>query len=300
MYVDRLTFQILRAVWALEPRLAISFHDFASRLINRQFSLDQVEKPALSAFAFSANGDKIRLYEYDEDGRRLSAFDKAPAGSVAVIPLKGEMLKDDTLCSHGSETIGEMIREAAAHKNITGILVEGDTGGGSVDSIAPLLDARNFARKMEKPVVGRGDLIASAGYYFFSTLDYIMAANDISSMWGSIGVMVSFADVQPYWEKQGVKFHTVYAPESDHKNQAFELALKGDYELIKKEMLSPLARKFQAAVRENRSGKIDITQKGILNGKMFYAADALKYGLADGIGTFEDSINKVNELAKRK
>jgi protease-4 len=298
MLVDKLTFQILRATWALEPRLAISFTDFVGKLITGQLNSVQ-EKAPLKAFAFSENGDKQMLYQDDENENQQpqSQYDKVPAGSIAVIPLRGEMFKEDTWCSYGTETIAETICQAASSKNIKSILIDGDSGGGSVDSIAPLLDARNFVRKMGKKIIGRGDLIASAALYFFESLDLVIAANDISSSFGSVGVMVTFEDVRPYYEKMGVKFHWIKATESDYKNLPFELALKGDYDLIKTEMLSPLARKFQSDVRLFRAGKIDIKQKGILNGKMYFANDAVKYGFADEIGDFEYAIKRANELA---
>jgi ClpP class serine protease len=53
-------------------------------------------------------------------------------------------------------------------------------------------------------------------------------------------------------------------------------------------------------VRENRAGKIDIKQKGILNGKMFYADDAVRFGLADGIGNFNYALERATQLAKSK
>lgn len=299
MRVDKLTLQIFRATWALEPRLALSFSDFVGNLVTGNL-IDVEEKPALQAMALTPEGQMLKLYGRSEEGKPESYFDNIPKGSTAIIPLRGEMLKEDTWCSYGTETLARVIMESAAHKNIASILVDGDSGGGAVDAIGPLLDARKFVKSQGKPIIGRGDLIASAAYYFFSSLDLIIAANDISSTFGSIGVMVSFADVQPYYEKQGVKFHTIYAPESDYKNLPFELALKGKYDLIKKEMLSPLARKFQNDVRNNRQGKIDITVKGILNGRMFYAADAVKYGLADEIGDFEHAIRRAKELADNR
>jgi protease IV len=299
MRVNKLTLQILRATWAIEPRLALSFSDYVAQLLTGNL-LEVEEKPALKVFAIGTDNVGIPLIARSSESKEGNYWDSVPKGSTAVIPLRGEMLKEDTWCSYGTETIAQVIMEAAAHKNVNSILVDGDSGGGSIDSIAPLLDARNFAKSQGKPIIGRGDLVASAAYYFFSSLDLIIAANNISSSFGSIGVMVSFADVQPYYEKQGVKFHTIYAPESEYKNQPFELALKGKYDLIKKEMLSPIARKFQSDVRTNRNGKINLTVKGILNGRMFYANDAVKYGLADEIGDFEHAIRRAKELADNR
>jgi protease-4 len=159
-------------------------------------------------------------------------------------------------------------------------------------------DAIRNAQK-SKPVVAFSDLAASAAYWTASSADLIIASNDISSEFGSIGVMMSFMDIRPMWEKEGVKFHKIYAPESNYKNLPFEKALEGDYDLIKSEELSPLAKRFQKAVRQNRKGKVDITQKGILNGKMYYARDAVKVGLADEIGNREYAIRRAVELASK-
>ncbi len=88
-----------------------------------------------------------------------------------------------------------------------------------------------------------------------SACSLIIAINDISAELGSIGVMLSFMDIRPMWEKEGVKFHAVYAPESNYKNLPFEKALQGKYDLIKKEELSPLAKRFQQAVRKKPQWK---------------------------------------------
>lgn len=222
-------------------------------------------------------------------------YNKAPKGSTAIIPIKGAMSKYDTPCAYGAESIGKFILHAASHKNIEAIILDIDSGGGAVNAVAPLIDAIESA-KAKKPVLAYCDTAASAAYWIAVSCDKIILSNDISAQVGSIGVMVSFSDMRGYWEAQGVKFHTIYAPESTHKNQAFELALKGDYDLIKTELLSPMAKQFQAAVKKNRPG-IDLKQEGIIAGRMFFARDAFKYGMVDGIGTIEQALNIAATLA---
>ena len=67
-------------------------------------------------------------------------FDDAPKGSTAIIPVHGTMLKYGTMCSYGTTEIAEVVREAADSKNISSIVLDMDSGGGSVDAIAPMLD----------------------------------------------------------------------------------------------------------------------------------------------------------------
>lgn len=298
MQVSRLLMQITRSTWMIHPRLALEMGPIISQLMAGNLTFDG-EKEPIAVEAFTPNGERVPLYAMDENGKVNSMYDNAPKGSIAIVPLKGVMLKEDTMCDYGTESIARVVREAAAHPNISAIIFDADSGGGAVDSIAPMLDAINEAKK-QVPVLGLADLSASANYYILSATDLVIASNDISAEFGSIGVMVSWADVQPYYEKMGVKFHTVYAPESGHKNLPFENALKGDYELLKSEVLSPLARKFQADVRKFRAGKIDITQKGILNGKMYFAKDAMKNGLIDEIGNMDYAIKRASEMAKHK
>ena len=222
-------------------------------------------------------------------------FSKAPEGSVAVIALKGDMLKEGTMCSYGTEEIAAVIREAAASRKIIGVRLDIDSGGGAVDAIAPLLDAISFCREQGKPVVASCDLCASAAYYVACHCDEIVADNAISAEFGSIGVMIQFPDYAKYYEQKGIKVHTIYSDLSSYKNAPFEAALKGDYKSIKEETLNPLARQFQEAVRQHRKN-LDQKIDGILNGRMFFASDALKAGLIDLVGTTDTATGEVRRL----
>jgi len=288
---------IFRSTWMIKPEIALSYGHFVHSMITGSNGFE-IEREPMGIYAISPTGLKIQIEDIPQEGQQ-SIFDNAPEGSVAFIPIKGVMMKEDGYSHYGTESIGSVLMEAGRHKNIKSIVLEIDSGGGSVDSVAPMADSIRRAQE-SKPVVAWADLAASAAYWAASEANLIIASNDISSEFGSIGVMMSFIDARPVWEKEGYKFHKIYAPESDHKNLAFEKALLGDYEMIKTEELSPLARKFQMAVRENRKGKVDITQKGILNGKMYYARDAVKVGLADEIGNREYAIKRAVELASKQ
>jgi protease-4 len=288
---------IFRSTWLIKPEIALSYGHFVYSMITGSDGFE-VEREPMGIYAVTPSGLKIQINDIPLEGQQ-SIFDNAPEGSVAVIPVKGVMMKEDGMSHYGTESIGSVVMEAGRHKNIKSILLELDSGGGSVDSVAPILDAIRNAQE-SKPVVAWADLAASAAYWTASAANKIIASNDISSEFGSIGVMMSFADVRPMWEKEGVKFHKIYAPESNYKNLPFEKALLGDYEMIRNEELSPLAKRFQKAVRENRKGKVDITQKGILNGKMYFARDAIKVGLADEIGNREYAIKRAVEMAKKQ
>lgn len=224
-------------------------------------------------------------------------FDDAPKGSTAIIPVHGTMLKYGTMCSYGTTEIAEVVREAADSKNISSIVLDMDSGGGSVDAIAPMLDVVRYAQGKQKAVVAYCDLCASAAYYVACACNEIIAGNEVSAELGSIGVMMSFMDYAKYYENLGVKQHTIYSNLSDYKNLPFEAAKRGDYKAIRDEELDPLARDFQEAVKQGRGARLQLETEGLLRGRMFYAKEAVRVGLADRIGTLEQATARSRELS---
>lgn len=269
----------------LDKYLERDLHDFSPKILSAGEPLKVLYRSA----------DMVQVPEaLASDGQVGNGGNK---NKVAIIPLHGTMIKYGTMCAYGADEIAEAIDEAAADRKVMGIVLDIDSGGGAVDAVAPLVDAIRRTKAMGKPVVACCDLCASAAYWTACECNEIMAANSISSEFGSIGVMMQFPDYAKYYEKEGIKVHTIYSNLSTYKNAPFEAAKKGEYESIKAEELDPLARKFQANVRAKRAGKLDENVEGILSGKVFYAEEALKNGLIDSIGTLDRAVNRVREIA---
>lgn len=215
---------------------------------------------------------------------------------AAIVPMHGNMLKEGTMCSYGTEDVAQVLRQAADDESVGGIVLDIDSGGGAVDAIAPMVDAIMYAQKKQKCVVASCDLCASAAYWVATACDEIIANNTISSEFGSIGVMMSFPDYAKYYENAGIKVHTIYSDLSTYKNAPFEAAKEGKYELIKSEGLNPVAKKFQDVVKSSRKN-LDTSVEGIIQGRVFYAEDAKKYGLIDSIGNRAFAIERCMALS---
>lgn len=291
-------------MWAIHPSYALSQGATVQQIINRDWSALEVNTG--QDIPLTRNSLPVSAISHGQVHADVDSFDKAPKGSTAVIPLKGTMLKYGTLCTYGTEEIAYQMALAGSHRNISSIILDIDSGGGSVDAVAPIVQAINKVKnEYNKPVVASVDLAASAAFWAASACSSIVANNDISAEVGSIGVMMSFMDVAPYYEKEGYKFHTIYAPESSHKNLPFEKALEGKYDLIKSEELSPLAILFQNAVKNNRGGKLKLDVEGLLNGRMFFALNAKdnslnakEVGLIDEVGNIDTAVMVAKDLEK--
>lgn len=287
MKTSRVLTEILRHAWMMDLRAVNGFLPVVANWLNGNDVMfeDRGRLQIKAAMAGTFTPDDI------------DDLNDVPENTVAIVPMKGELLKYDDLCSYGTMSVAGLVKTAAMNKNIVALVLDVDSPGGSVNAIPPMLEAIRFAKQMKKPVIVHGDLVASAAMYVSVFADYIVADNELSSEFGSIGVMVQFADYTDFWEKQGVKLHTVYAPESTHKNAEYEKAIKGDYEPLQKNILSPLAVQFQEAVKGARGKKLNLLTDGLLNGKMFFGGDAVKAGLADGIGSLDKAVEMAYAFA---
>jgi protease-4 len=220
-------------------------------------------------------------------------MNKAPSGSVAVIPVRGELMKYNQFCGPaGMQTIGQRIQEADVHRNISSIMLIVDSPGGTVDGTKAL---GNIIKGTTKPTTGLVDgMAASGGKWLISNCDRVIATTEIDQV-GSIGVMNSFIDMQPYWESLGIKFHEVYSDLSKDKNRLFREMRHGDYENYKKAVLDPLAQEFRDIIKTNRPNVKDEH----LTGKMFFAKDVVGT-LIDEIASFDDAIRITADMAKPK
>lgn len=284
---SKLLSSLVRGKWMITFEESIAKTAIVEKLMNGDFIADEYtrilseEKPLLNAIlAASGMG---------------GSFDDAPKGSIAIIPICGTMLKYGTYCSYGTEEIAAEITKAANHRNIDAIVLDIDSGGGAVDAIAPLVDA---IEKCSKPVVASCDLCASAAYWTATSCDRIIANNNISSEFGSIGVMMSFQDMIPYYKEMKINTHEIYSNHSEYKNRPFQLAKEGKYDEIKTEELDPLAIKFQTQVKTARGEKLNTEIPGILQGKMFGPENAKAYGLIDEIGNLDIAVQIARDLSK--
>jgi signal peptide peptidase SppA len=279
---------ILRGKWLIEPSFAESQGPILANFLNRYTEFQKQEVDPMSAFAVDSK---------DITGVRYSrwngGFNQAPEGSIAIVRLNGSLMKNDQECGPiGMESIGMIIKEANASQNIDAIVLHIDSPGGTVDGTEALA---NIVKGSQKPIISFVDgLMASAALWIGSSATEVIASTDTDEI-GSVGVLLSFADIQPYWEKQGVAFHTIAANTSPDKVKTWEELRAGKYDAYKKEVLDPLDEKFMNTIRQNRPNVKDEH----LTGKIFFAKDIMGV-FVDSLGTLEDAILRASELSKEQ
>jgi len=228
------------------------------------------------------------------DGRRANNT-SGRSYNVSVISISGAMTKDDQECGPaGMATMTKWMREAKEDASIDAIILKKDTPGGSVVGTQEFADEIASAKQIKPVLSFVDDTCCSGGYWLASQCDEIIANNNFAQV-GSIGVMMSFADVQPYYESLGVKFHTINASQSENKNKIYQDVKEGKYEQYRKEVLDPLAENFIGIVKKARSGVSDDQ----LTGNVYYAKNVVG-SLVDSIGNFDYALERAAALCEER
>jgi len=281
---------ILRGQFAIAPMMLAGLFPQIQNILTNKTSLAEGQPQLTEA--------PIAAYMEGNSSSVEYTGKKTDQPIVAVIPLVGTMLKYGTWCTYGALEIADMIYAASIDPNVCAIVLDVDSGGGAINAIPPIKQALLYAKSTGKPVIAHIDVACSAALWAVSFCDERYIDNDISGMVGSLGVMMSFFDIIPYYESLGYKHHTIYSDLSPDKNDVFEKALKGEYEAIKTEMMNPAARQFQDEVKGNYGSSLKIDTPGLMTGKTFAGQKSIDIGLVNGFATIHQTVQLAFDRAK--
>lgn len=284
---------------------------FAQQILTAPFLMLDADYAALSLYAIGqlkGNNKNEPPYKPNEQPSALavgvggafskSTLDKAPKGAIAIIPIKGVMMKNDftswggTLYP-GAESIGQWIQQADADPNIIGIILDTDTPGGMATAGEEI---NGIVAATKKPVIAVYTMMASAGYYAGCSANQIIS-NTPSSSAGSIGTMCTIYDYSKMYAEYGITVHEIYATASIDKNKNYRDAKAGEYKGMAENDLDPINEMFMSAVTTGRAGKINTAKENVLSGKMYYTKDAKKAGLIDGDGGMAAAVKSISKLS---
>ncbi len=220
-----------------------------------------------------------------------------PEGSIAVVQIIGPQTKYGGMCSYGMIDKAALIAQLDAASNVAGIVMNIDSPGGQVSGTSNLADA---IANCSKPVVGvvNDGIAASAAMWIGSACDELYVTHKMDEV-GSVGVYCTLADYAKFYESQGLTIHEIYAPQSTDKNKDYKDAMAGDYTLVEED-LSFIADNFISTVAANRGSKATLNQAAWSTGKMFNAKEAKKVGLIDGIKSFDQVLQRTQDLSRTK
>ncbi|WP_264686020.1 S49 family peptidase [Wolbachia endosymbiont (group B) of Pyrgus malvae] len=211
---------------------------------------------------------------------------------TAIIPIHGILTKkpgafDDFLGMTSYEKIQEEVEEALSNKDIETILLDIDSSGGEVNGLFDLADFIYESRAKKRIVEIANDDAYSAAYAIASSAEKVFVSR--TSGVGSIGVIASHIDQSRFDEKQGIKYTTIFAGSRKNDLNPHEPITSESLESLQKEV-DRLYEMFVQLIARNRGlsiEKIRSTEAGL-----YFGEKAVEIGLADGVTTFFEFINK--------
>ncbi|MEL6802541.1 MAG: S49 family peptidase [Bacteroidota bacterium] len=213
---------------------------------------------------------------------------------VLIQPIQGVMMSSDQICSEGMSTMSRRISQAILDEEIAGMILDIDSPGGAANGSGELARAiREFSQV--KPVVAyvRGEA-ASAALKQAVSATHVMMGGDEAQI-GSVGTVISYWDLSEYYRRQDIRFVEVASSNTPEKRAYnFDNPTPADLQKIDDEILTPHSERFKSWVRELRP---NVSEES-LSGSMYYADQAIEYGLADSIGTFNQAFELIQELTQ--
>lgn len=224
-------------------------------------------------------------------------------GAIAVLPIHGVMSQRasemEKACA-GLVSVDELSQAFSALVNsdeVSAIVLDWDSPGGStygVEEFAALVrDARGV-----KPIISQvNSLMASAAYWVGSAADEIVVTPGGRA--GSIGVYSIHEDISQMLAMQGITATVI--KEGEHKiasNPFGPLTDEGRAQI--ESLVKESASAFRGGVAANRSvsKKTVVDQFG--DGKVFGAQELVQRGMADRVGTLNDTLARLGVPSKKK
>jgi signal peptide peptidase SppA len=229
--------------------------------------------------------------------QRREAAVQAGGGAVGVVPVYGVLahraytVQNTSSPLTSTERLAQIVRSYAADPAIGSIVLDIDSPGGSVFGVQELGDAIMAARGSKPVVAVANSMAASGGYWIASQADEIVVTP--SGMLGSIGVIVPHADLSAAYEKAGVKKTFITA--GKYKAEGNDTGpLDDEARASVQAMVDDYYAAFTKAVAKGRNVAIDrVRGADFGEGRMKLAKDAVASGMADKVGTLEETIGRL-------
>jgi len=217
---------------------------------------------------------------------------------IAVIYANGDITggegNDESI---GSERISRAIRKARLDDKVKAIVLRVNSGGGSALASDVIWREMVLSKKVKPVIASFGDVAASGGYYIGCAADSIFVQpNTITGSIGVFGIIPNFQNLLN--NKLGITFDGVKTGQYADIMSVNRPLTPGERLIIQTDV-NHVYDSFITRVADGRK-KTKAYIDSIGGGHVWVGTDAVKIGLADRIGSFNDAIVAAGKKAKLK
>lgn len=291
--ISRIIQAVGETVWAIEPARGAAMLDVLL-FKNAGGRLSDEEKAARLAAEPRYSSARVRA----QDGAGTTG------GGVAVLSLRGMISHRAAMVDDGSEPAGtsterfsRRFQDALADEAVGSIVLDVDSPGGTADGVEEMA-SEILAARGSKPIVAVANTWAgSAAFWIASAADELVVTP--SGEVGSIGVFSAHTEISKRQEMEGVKTTLISAGKFKVEGNPFE-PLTEEAKAAIQERVNETFDMFVKSVAKGRGVKVSEVRNGFGQGRMVGAKAAVTEGMADRVGTLQDTIARLRGPGPRR
>ena len=216
---------------------------------------------------------------------------------IAVVNVEGTIIDGENDEENaGGDTIARILRKVHDDNSVKAVVLRVNSPGGSAFASEIIRQETENLQKIGKPViVSMGAMAASGGYWISSTADYIIA--DANTITGSIGIFAMFPTFENSIKKIGVNADGVSTTELANTS-AFSPLAKSVQDIYQTEIEHGYDRFLEIVSKGRQISKTQVDK--LAQGQVWLGSDAFQNGLVDEIGSFNEAVNKAEQLVNQR
>ncbi len=219
-------------------------------------------------------------------------YESAPSitvskNKIGLIEIKGVILD--------SEKTVERIHKFRDNSSIQGLIVRINSPGGGVAASQEIYQAlKDYRDSTGKPVIASMSTVAaSGGYYIACGVDSIIANPGTTT--GSIGVIMELMDYSDLLNKIGIEVNVIQSGPFKDAGRGSRKLTRKDKAYFQKYIDNAYGQFVDVVVKARQMDKKQVLK--LADGRVFTGQQAYEYGLIDKLGTFDDAIKLLAEMA---
>ena len=211
---------------------------------------------------------------------------------TAIIPLKGVMTPGLSFFSFffdgtSTKNVQKNIQAALDNADVNRIILDTNSGGGSVEGAFELADFIQYASTQKEVIAFSDGTIASAAYLAVSGASKIYITGK-SNIVGSVGVIARKLDYSKMNEMSGLEVDEFVTGKYKNTSSSDKKTTDED----RKEIQAMVDKNFAPMVADISERRGIEPQKLVeMNGAVFVGAESIENGLVDGVSTLDELIN---------
>lgn len=235
---------------------------------------------------FNGKPKKVALGNYLANLNAQPQLDVEP-NKVGIVVAQGAIYNGKRNAGEiGGDSTAELLKQARLDKNIKAVVLRVDSPGGSAFASEVIRNEIEALKAAGKPVVASmSSVAASGGYWISASADEIWASP--ATITGSIGIFGMFMTFEDSLSELGVYTDGVATTEMSGISPTRKLA--PEMGSIIQASIEHGYRQFIQLVATERGMTVEAVDK-IAQGRVWSGEQALKLGLVDQLGSYQDAI----------